>query len=404
MVTAYFVPEIASAAHVYFDLSRAFVRAGHEVDVITSYPRRFNLDENDVDKEFLLEETIEGVRVHRCKHPAMRDNIVLRGLEHFLLPRYYFKTYCRIGRTFDVCLVYMPPLPFYYFARKIKRYDGTPSVLNYQDFHPQELTDVGVMRNRLMIRVMEHVERESYKNADYITVLSEGGVEYVVKRGGDPTKIRHIYNGVFLSDFEGYLGRRDFKEGLGLEDKFLVSYAGILSPFQGVDNILDGAKRLGGCEDIVFYVVGDGMLRGHLERRVGCEGISNLELLPLQPREEYFNIINSSDISIVSLDNRMRAPCLPGKLINLMAVKQPVIAMVPEGSETACVIRKAGCGVVVGPGDIGGLADAVLKLRDDVEFREELGENGRRFLEENMNLEKNVGIYEGIFEDLEGMS
>ena len=397
IVVAYFVPEIASAAHVYFDLARAFIKKGHEVDVITSYPRKFNLNKNDADNEFSLEETIDGIRVHRCKHPAKRDNIVMRGLEHFVLPGYYFKTYRQIDKKFDVCLIYIPPLPLYYFARKIKRYDGTPSVLNFQDFHPQELTDVGVMKNKLMIKIMEYIEKKSYKNADYITVLSKGGIDYVVKKGGNPNKIKHIYNGVLLSDFEKYLMKKDFKKKEGIENKILISYSGILSPFQGVDNILDAAKKLSDYEDLVFYIVGDGMLKNHLENRIRDEKIFNVKLLPLQPREEYFNIINSSDISTVSLDDRMKAPCLPGKLINLLALKQPIIAIVPYDSETARVIQKAKCGVVVEPGNTEELERTILKLKDNPEFRIELGENGRKFLEENMILEKNVAVYEEVF-------
>jgi len=400
IVVAYFVPEIASAAHVYFDLARAFVKKGHEVDVITSYPRKFNLNENDADKEFSLEETIDGIRVHRCKHLAKRDNIIMRGLEHFLLTRYYFKMYRQIGKKFDVCLIYIPPLPLYYFARKIKRYESTPSVLNYQDFHPQELTDVGVMKNKLMIKIMEHIEKKSYKNADYITVLSKGGIDYVIKKGGDPDKIKHIYNGVLLSDFGRYQIKKDFKKKERIGNKILISYSGILSPFQGIDNILDATKKLNGCEDIIFYIVGDGMLKNHLENRIRDEKIFNVKLLPLQPREEYFNIINSSDISTVLLDDRMKAPCLPGKLINLLALKQPIIAIVPNDSETARVIQKAKCGVVVEPGNSEELENTILKLKDNTEFRKELGENGRKFLEENMILEKNVAVYEEIFQEL----
>ena len=397
LVVAYFVPEILSAAHIYFDLARAFVKRGHDVDIITSYPRKFNLNKNDADKEFPLEETIEGIRVHRCKHLAKRNNISLRGLEHFLLPKHYFKSYRQIGKIFDVCLMYIPPLPLYYLARKIKRYDGTPSVLNFQDFHPQELTDVGVMKNKLMIKIMEHIEKKSYKNADYITVLSKGGIDYVIKKGGNPDKIKHIYNGVLLSDFERYLTKKNYKKEEGIKDKILISYAGILSPFQGIDNILDAAKKLSGYEHLIFYIVGDGMVKNPLEHRIKDEKISNVKLLPLQPREEYFNIINSSDISIVSLDNRMKAPCLPGKLINLLAVKQPIIAIAPHESETARVIQEANCGIVVEPRNIEELKKAILKLKDNQEFRTEFGEYGRKFLEKNMNLEKNVTKYEEIF-------
>jgi len=400
MVVAYFVPEIASAAHVYFDLARAFVKSGHEVDVITSYPREFNLNKNDANREFPLEETIEGISVHRCKHPATRDNIILRGLEHFLLPKNYFKTYRQIGKKFDVCLIYIPPLPLYYLARKIKRSDGTPSVLNYQDFHPQELTDVGVMKNKLLIKIMEHIEKQSYKNADFITVISNGGVDYVTKKGGDSNRIRHIYNGVLLSDFENHLTKKDFKIKEDIEDKFLISYAGILSPFQGIDNILDTAKKLNTYEDIIFYIVGDGMLKNHLENRIRDEKITNVKLLPLQPREEYFNIINSSDISIVSLDNRMKAPCLPGKLISLLGMQQPIIASVPSDSETAYVVKKVNCGIAVEPGDIEEFEKAILKLKNNQELKKEFGENGRKFLEENMGLEKIVTRYEEIFEGI----
>ncbi|MCK4733872.1 MAG: glycosyltransferase family 4 protein [Methanophagales archaeon] len=397
LVVTNFIPEIGSAAHIYFDLAKAFVKRGHEVDVITSYPRKFYLDKKDLNKNFLLEETIDGIGVHRCKHHAKRDNIVLRGLEHFLLPKYYFKTYRQIGKKFDACLIYIPPLPLYYFAKRIKRYDGTPSVLNYQDFHPQELTDVGVMKNRLMIKIMEHIEKESYKNADYITVLSKGGVDYAVKKGGDPNKIKHIYNGVLLSDFEKDLTKKDFKNKEGIENKFLISYAGILSPFQGIDNVLDATKKLSNYEDLIFYIVGDGMLKNHLEHRSRDEKISNVRLLPLQPRDEYFNIINSSDISIVSLDSRMKAPCLPGKLINLLAVKQPIISIAPHESETARVIQNANCGIVVEPKNIEELKKAILKLKDNPELRKDFGESGRKFLDENMNLEKNVTKYEEVF-------
>lgn len=46
------------------------------------------------------------------------------------------------------------------------------------------------------------------------------------------------------------------------------------------------------------------------------------------------------------------------------------------------------------------LADAVLKLKNDPEMRLEFGKNGKKFLEENMDLKKNVEKYEEIFESL----
>jgi len=402
LVVPYFVPEIGSTAHIHYDLAKGFVKSGHEVDVITSHPRPFNMVGSDQDREFPNDETVEGIHIHRCRHPVTRDNIVVRGLEHFYLPLYYFSKYRQLKKKFDVCLMHIPPLPLYYLAREIKRYDGTPSVLNIQDFHPQELMDVGVLRNPAIVKILEHIEHRSYKNADYITVMSEGGIRYVVDRGADQKRVSHIFNSVSPSEFSGLVQRKDFKEREGVEGKFLISYAGILSPFQGIDNILDTAKALQDHGDIIFYIAGDGMEIGHLEARIHLEEINNARLLPLLPRSEYFNLVNSSDLSFVSLDERMKAPCLPGKMINLMACSQPIIAMVAEESETADVVRKAGCGIVVKPGDVAGIRSAILRLKEDASLRAAMGSNGRRYLEENMSLEKNVALYEEIFCALTG--
>jgi hypothetical protein len=57
--------------------------------------------------------------------------------------------------------MYIPPLPLYYLARLIRRRDKTISVLNYQDFHPQELIDVRMMKNPVLIKIMEYIERQS---------------------------------------------------------------------------------------------------------------------------------------------------------------------------------------------------------------------------------------------------
>ncbi|MFW6119996.1 MAG: glycosyltransferase family 4 protein [Petrotogales bacterium] len=400
LVVAYFIPEIGSAAHVYYDLAKAFIKRGHEVHVLTSYPREFNLYDEDRGKTFPLDENIDGISVHRCKHPAQRDNVVLRGFEHFLLPRYYFKTYKRLNQDFDVILMYIPPLPLYNLARKIKKYDETPSVLNFQDFHPQELVDVGVMKNPFWIKIMEHIEKKAYKNADFITVLSKKGIDYIVERGGDSDKIRHIYNGVLLETFDKQNLKKDFKEKQGIQNKTLVTYAGILSPYQGVDVFLDAAKQLQNDDSLVFYIVGEGSEKTHLERRIKDENISNVKLLPFQTRDEYFNIINSSDISVVSLDKRMKAPCLPGKIKDSFGVSRPIVACVPKDSETADVIRESQSGFVVEPGNVKKLSEIVMRLKEDSDKRGEKGNNGRHFLEKNMNLEKNVVEYERIFPSL----
>jgi colanic acid biosynthesis glycosyl transferase WcaI len=96
----------------------------------------------------------------------------------------------------------------------------------------------------------------------------------------------------------------------------------------------------------------------------------------------------------------MKAPCLPGKTMNLMAAQKPIIALVPEDCETARVINEADCGRVVNPGDGQKLHDTILDFIHNPDMMKKMGTNGRTFLIKNMTLENSVKNYEEIFRKL----
>ncbi len=121
IVVPNFYPEIGSAAHIYFDLAKGFVKRGHEVDVITSYPRKYYLDNSKNEHEFQLDEVIHGISIHRCKYAILRDNIFMRGLEHFIISRVFFKRYKKLGKKFDICLIYIPTTSLILFCKKTEK-------------------------------------------------------------------------------------------------------------------------------------------------------------------------------------------------------------------------------------------------------------------------------------------
>ena len=54
------------------------------------------------------------------------------------------------------------------------------------------------------------------KNADHITVLSHGGIEYVQQRC-QSWEVTHVFNSVSLSEFNDLVQRKDFKEKEDIE-------------------------------------------------------------------------------------------------------------------------------------------------------------------------------------------
>jgi len=398
LVVDNFIPEIGSAANVYYDLARGFIKNGHEVHVITMYPREFYLSKENKGKTFPMDEVVDDIHIHRAKFKfALRDNVIMRGMEHYLVPRLYYKVYKRLGIKFDGIIFYIPPYPLYMMANWIRKRDGTKSILNVQDIHPQELVDVGMVTNPLVIKFLEWIERRTYKSADHITVLSPSGVDLIVERGGDPERTQCIYNSVDIEEFQKNLKKMDYKQIEGIEDKFLISYAGIINSFQGIDDILDVAKRFIEDPDIIFYIVGDGMETDRLRQRVKNENITNVVMKPLQPKNVYYNIINSSDISIVSLDRRMTAPCIPGKFVNLMAAGKCIIANVPKVNDVYQICKEENSGLSVVPGNIDEFEKVVKKIIFEPELKITFQKNGINFVKKHMNIKKTIESYIEIF-------
>ena len=96
----------------------------------------------------------------------------------------------------------------------------------------------------------------------------------------------------------------------------------------------------------------------------------------------------------------MKAPCLPGKMLNLLSMKQPIIAHVPSDSETASVVKKAKCGIVVDQGDMDSITKAIDWLKKHPDEAKQMGENGHNAVVTKYNWEneekKIISLYRSV--------
>ena len=398
---AHFPPEIGSASHLFFDLAKELQKK-YNVKVITSFPRPYNVN-TDISRykgKFFMKERIEGIEVIRTKQPPIpKDNLFLRGLEMFILPVILFFTGLFVFRP-KVILVYSPPLPLAAFSIILGRLKNIPVVVNIQDIYPQTVIDVGLLKNKFLITMFKKIERFVYKNADIITVHSEGNKNFIVKSGANKNKVKVIYNCSDIDYIKPMSRNNEFSRKYKLNKKFVVSYAGILSYHQGLDTIIEAAKLLETYEDIHFLIAGDGFYKEKLVKKIKNLNLKNITLLPFQPKEKYKLLLASSDISLVTLREDIKTPVVPGKLHNIMAAGRAVIACVPKISDAVNIIKKADCGICIEPNNPKKLADAILNLHKDKQKLKKFGRNGRMFAEKNFSLKTFVGEYEKIFRNI----
>ena len=118
---------------------------------------------------------------------------------------------------------------------------------------------------------------------------------------------------------------------------------------------------------------------------------------PFQPREKLGQVQAIADISIVTLRPSAEQMSVPSKVLGYMAAARPVLVAAAANSETARLVREAGAGIVVPPGDPAAIATAIRDLLDRPADMQAMGSSGRKFLEENLTREHVCKSYNEFF-------
>jgi len=398
ILTNYFPPEIGGAAHLFYELAENMVKFGHRVTVVTGFPR-YNIKKRpeSYKGKLLMREEMSGVQVLRLWMPIIpRTNLILRGFEHFLVPVILFLGGLIAGRH-DVMLIYSPPLPLGLSAYLLSRIYRFPFVVNIQDLFPKEAVLLGLLKNRVLIRLFEAIERFIYQKADFVTVHSPGNREHVLAHGGHSERVRVVHNWVDVKRVRPLPRENSFSHEHGLDGRFVVSYAGTMGWCQDMSVIVEAAYYLRDYHDIVFLMVGDGPEKAKTEEHARRLGLRNILFLPMQSWSKYPEVLAASDISMINLNEKLTTPVVPSKLLNIMAAGRPVVASFPLNGDAPKIVAEAGCGLFVEAGDSEGLAKAILTLYHNPDLAREMGHRGRLYAEQHFSRESCIAKYEEIF-------
>jgi glycosyltransferase involved in cell wall biosynthesis len=398
-ITNYFPPEIGAASHLYYDLASKLVEQGHQVSVVTGFPR-YNVTKADLPERYrtpapVMHETMNGIEVYRIKTAPFPKYIpVARGLDYLtvsasLLLRALFL------KKHDAALVYSPPLFLGGTAWALRLVKNTPFVLNVQDLFPQSAIDLGLLTNRRLIAVFRWVEKLLYRRANAVTVHSEGNAEHVQQASRNQTNAVIMPNWVDTDTLKPGERHNPFSAAHDLDHKFVVSFAGTLGYSQDVGIMVRAAERLQDLEDLLFLIVGDGAQKEEWVEK--SRHLKNVRWLPMQSREVYPQVLQSSDLCLATLKADVKTPVVPSKILSIMAAGKPIIATMELSGDAPRIIEDAKCGYALPAEDDEQLANAVRELYQYREAAQAMGEKGREYVMEHFSLEACAKLYENVF-------
>jgi glycosyltransferase involved in cell wall biosynthesis len=186
-----------------------------------------------------------------------------------------------------------------------------------------------------------------------------------------------ISNGVDTRRYQTTVDRSGTRHELGfVKDEILCTVVGTLKEQKGHRYLIEAvAPLIALTPQLHILIVGDGELRGSLETQVRAAGIED-NVHFLGNRGDVPAILAASDIFV--LPSLWEG--LPMALIEAMASGLPVIATQVSGSQQ--VVEQGRSGILVPPGDVAALRQAIEDLLGDPERAKLLGKAAQRRIEE----------------------
>jgi colanic acid biosynthesis glycosyl transferase WcaI len=397
ILTQYFPPEIGAAPTRLSSMIRELQANGHEVEVATALP---NYPAGKIQPGykgyFYRRELQDGATVHRTWLYATAGSGLPRLLNYlsFVLTSLY--GLARASKP-DFLFVESPPLFVSLTAYVYSRLRGVPFILNVADLWPDAVIEMGLLRKGFATTMLSWLERWSYCKATYVNAVTEGiRSSLLSEKGLEPAKVLYLPNGVNTAAYQPEAVEENLKRTLGLSGKKIVLYAGTLGRAHGLENVLASAKLLEGRSEIHFLFLGDGSERPRLEKlqlEMGLRNVSFHDFVPLSQLRSYYSIAECGLASLLNLP--IFESARPSKIFAVLASGKPMVYF--GKGEGARLVEQAKAGVVVPPEDSVALARALSDLLGNAALIRELGENGRRFVEENYEWSKLVGAWVSSF-------
>lgn len=256
------------------------------------------------------------------------------------------------------------------FVAMLKR---RPFVYNIRDMYPDMALGGEIVRPSCWTRLWERLHRWALRRATCVIVLGEDMRDRIIAKGVDAARVAIVRDGApippSLPSQEHPLAQ-EIRGGL----PFVALHAGNLG-FYGAWDTLLAAARMVESEGIGLVFVGEGANRERLQ--ASASDCTHVRFLPFRPPEQVPFVLAAADVHVITVRRGLEGVVVPSKLYPVLAAERPVLAVTPEESDVARIVRRTGCGLVADPDDAASVAAALRELRRDPAQLAEMGRRAR---------------------------
>jgi colanic acid biosynthesis glycosyl transferase WcaI len=393
----HYYPETVGTSTRAVEIVEYLVSQGHEVDVVTGLPcHPSTIANGETVRKQPRFEVIHGARVYRTwtYASAKRDTFLRRMMMYGSFMVLGALKALRMRGKYDA-LVAVSPLPNGVAGLIVSRLRGIPLMFDVCDIWPDCAVAVGMLRPSLTLRVAQWLEMKIYNGARRIGVVTRGFTENLAAKGVPRAKICLLPDWVDPETYSpDHADRKRAREAHDLDGKFVVSFLGNFGLIMGLELILDTAAILLKEEPkILFLFVGKGVALPMMNERIAREALTNVRVIPYQPRTEVPNLLAASDVLMVTYkQTEITQITVPSKIYEYLSMARPIVAGVD--GVLAEILEESGSSFVLRERNPKDLADAILRLSAKPELGLSMGRRGRAYAMEHFSFSRVAADYE----------
>jgi colanic acid biosynthesis glycosyl transferase WcaI len=238
------------------------------------------------------------------------------------------------------------------------------------------------------------------RRADRIVAIGDTMRQRLEEKGARPERVRVIPNWVDTERLAPREKANEWARNTGLDKKFVVMHSGNVGHAQDLDSLVRSATFLRDLDDLSIFIIGTGARHAELVALADLLETDQVTFLYYQSRGVLPQSLSAADVHVVGLAPGLAGYVVPSRLYGILAVARPVIVAADGDSETAQVVERIGCGIVVPPGRPELLARAIRDAHDGNYDLAEMGRRGREWVEREADRSVAVGRYRDLLAEL----
>lgn len=252
---------------------------------------------------------------------------------------------------------------------------------------------------KTLYKIQDFFIKKIINDASVISVANEYE-QKIFSSLNKKSRIEIIRNGVNLKKL---VSKHNFKEKYQINSNFIL-FVGRFSKSKGIETLINAfsiVKNELKITDIHLVIMGvDFGYQAEMEKLIKKLNLSEeIKVIKNPPRDDVISAYGESEFLVLPSQWEL-SPLVP---LESFAFKKPVISTNSHG--IPYTIQNNKNGILVEPENSFELSNAIVKLLNDTELREKLGQSGYNFVNEECNcvsMAKNsLKLYEDILEEMQ---